>query len=377
MAKGWSFGGLVAALKDAAFKSTGTTAGTVAAGDDTRIVRAVQRTGDTMSGELKIGADGSENALRIFNASYGAIFRRSENSLHIIPTAANQGESGTIGDLRPLTIGLDNGVIYNAHGIEMSGRSGYIKSNCFTNYSEFNDSNVAAGTGGLSTQLDSGAMFNQDNITMTVGDGHVYIPVVKQKTTRNGVGWTTTMSLGSLMPGGANSFAQGCIHIITDSGVSGLWTFDPNSGVFSTPGGMRAGTASFGDDGNIGGTIWGGGGDSVGDLASWLGNNLVRQDDATYVGFASGNANYPYIRQRSTGIVYNLALQDWVVSYFLQDVRYAGSGVADNDNNDNTYAEAPSPSTVIAVQQKTNYTAVKYTNLQMNRNGTWILVGRV
>ena len=32
MAKGWSFGSLTAALKDAAFKATGKTSGTVAAG---------------------------------------------------------------------------------------------------------------------------------------------------------------------------------------------------------------------------------------------------------------------------------------------------------------------------------------------------------
>lgn len=373
MAKGWSFGGLVAALKDAAFKSTGTTAGTVAAGDDTRIVRAVQRTGDTMSGELKIGVGGAANALRIFNASYGAIFRRSENSLQIIPTAANQGENGAIGDLRPLTIGLDNGVIYNAHGIEMSGR--HIKSNYFTNCYQFNDSNVPAGTGGFEGQLNSGAMFNQGNINLTVGSGGIYIPTIKQKTTRNGRGWSTSISFGTLMPEG-DQFALACVHVIGESGAGRVWVFNPNDGTFSSPGPLRVGDASYNTDGNSVGTLWGSGG-GVGDLASWLGNNLVRQDDATYVGFASGNADYPYIRQRSTGIVYNLARQDWVASHFLQDVRYAGIGVADNGNNDNTYAEAPSPSTVIAVQQKTNYTAVKYTNLQMNRNGTWILVGRV
>ena len=44
MAIGWSFGALVAALKDAAFKDTGTTSGTVAAGDDSRIVNAVPNT---------------------------------------------------------------------------------------------------------------------------------------------------------------------------------------------------------------------------------------------------------------------------------------------------------------------------------------------
>lgn len=43
MAKGWSFGALVAALKDTAFKDIGTTAGTVAAGDDSRITGAMQK----------------------------------------------------------------------------------------------------------------------------------------------------------------------------------------------------------------------------------------------------------------------------------------------------------------------------------------------
>ena len=43
MAKGWSFGGLVAALKNGAFLNVGTTTNTLAAGDDTRIVNALQR----------------------------------------------------------------------------------------------------------------------------------------------------------------------------------------------------------------------------------------------------------------------------------------------------------------------------------------------
>jgi hypothetical protein len=375
MAKGWSFGGLVAALKDAAFKSTGTTAGTVAAGDDTRIVRAVQRTGDTMSGELKIGVGSAANALRIFDAAYGAIFRRSENSLHIIPTDANNGQNGNIGSLRPFTLALDTGVITNSHGIDMAGRSGFIKSNYFTNSSSFNDSNLPAGTGGFGNQLNSGAMFNQDNITLAVGSGGTYIPTIKQKTTRANAGWTTSISLGTLMPG-SNQFAQACIHIIGDAGTQGLWTFDPNNGVFSTPGGVKAGTATFGGDGNIGGTAWGSGG-NVGDLKSYLSNNLIAQDFCSVAGFSGGNTQFPYMRQRSTNEVVMLARQDWTATYFLQDVRYAGSGIADNGNNDNAYAEAPSPSTVYAVQQKTNYTSVKYTNLQMNRNGTWITVGRV
>ncbi|MDM5161988.1 phage tail protein [Escherichia coli] len=67
---------------------------------------AVQRDGDTMTGELKIRG---VNALRIFNEAFGLIFRRSEECLHLIPTQENQGENGDIGPLRPFSINLRQG----------------------------------------------------------------------------------------------------------------------------------------------------------------------------------------------------------------------------------------------------------------------------
>ncbi|HDK2738267.1 TPA: phage tail protein [Escherichia coli] len=67
---------------------------------------AVQRDGDTMTGELKIRG---VNALRIFNEAFGLIFRRSEECLHLIPTSEDQGENGDIGPLRPFTINLRQG----------------------------------------------------------------------------------------------------------------------------------------------------------------------------------------------------------------------------------------------------------------------------
>lgn len=69
---------------------------------------AVQRDGDTMTGELKIRG---VNALRIFNEAFGLIFRRSEEGLHLIPTQKNQGENGDIGPLRPFTMNLRTGEI--------------------------------------------------------------------------------------------------------------------------------------------------------------------------------------------------------------------------------------------------------------------------
>ncbi|HAW1162778.1 phage tail-collar fiber domain-containing protein [Escherichia coli] len=81
---------------------------------------AVQRGGDTMTGELKIRG---VNALRIFNEAFGLIFRRSEESLHLIPTQENLGENGDIGPLRPFTINLRTGEISMSHKVSVGGGS--------------------------------------------------------------------------------------------------------------------------------------------------------------------------------------------------------------------------------------------------------------
>ncbi|EFA9197783.1 phage tail protein [Escherichia coli] len=81
---------------------------------------AVQRDGDTMTGELKIRG---VNALRIFNDAFGLIFRRSEECLHLIPTQENQGENGDIGPLRPFTINLRTGEISMSHKVSVGSGS--------------------------------------------------------------------------------------------------------------------------------------------------------------------------------------------------------------------------------------------------------------
>ncbi|EPV8593484.1 phage tail protein [Escherichia coli] len=81
---------------------------------------AVQRDGDTMSGELKIRG---VNALRIFNEAFGLIFRRSEESLHLIPTQENQGENGDIGPLRPFSINLRTGEVSMFHPVSVGDGS--------------------------------------------------------------------------------------------------------------------------------------------------------------------------------------------------------------------------------------------------------------
>ncbi|WP_410260449.1 phage tail protein [Klebsiella pneumoniae] len=79
---------------------------------------AVQRSGDTMGGQLKIG---TINALRIFNQDFGLIFRRSEEYLHLIPTNEGEGENGDIGPLRPFSINLRTGLVSIGNGVKVGG----------------------------------------------------------------------------------------------------------------------------------------------------------------------------------------------------------------------------------------------------------------
>ena len=62
----------------------------------------------------------------------------------------------------------------------------------------------------------------------------------------------------------------------------------------------------------------------------------------------------------------------WVAANFLQGgIRLASPGTANNGNNDNNFAYAPNGAVVTAVQQQSNYTAVQYRYLQYNINGNW------
>ncbi|EPA7731516.1 tail fiber protein [Escherichia coli] len=91
---------------------------------------AVQRSGDTMGGQLKIG---TINALRIFNQAFGLIFRRSEEYLHLIPTNEGEGENGNIGPLRPFSINLRTGLVSIGNGVKVGGGiTGYLTGNADT-----------------------------------------------------------------------------------------------------------------------------------------------------------------------------------------------------------------------------------------------------
>ncbi|ODJ38099.1 tail fiber protein, partial [Escherichia coli] len=120
------------------------------------------------SSEVKIS---TVNALRIFNSSFGAIFRRSEECLHIIPTRENEGENGDIGPLRPFTINLRTGWISMGHGLDVTGditTNSWVYANRFainsgsTSWIDMRNQNVIFGRNAVSTSS-AQALLRQDH----------------------------------------------------------------------------------------------------------------------------------------------------------------------------------------------------------------------
>ncbi len=120
------------------------------------------------SSEVKIS---TVNALRIFNSSFGAIFRRSEECLHIIPTRENEGENGDIGPLRPFTLNLKTGRITMGHGLDVTGditTNSWVYANRFainsgsTSWIDMRNQNVIFGRNAVSTSS-AQALLRQDH----------------------------------------------------------------------------------------------------------------------------------------------------------------------------------------------------------------------
>ncbi|AWM11692.1 tail fiber protein [Escherichia phage vB_EcoM_NBG1] len=82
--------------------------------------------GSSITGQVKIG--GTADALRIWDAEYGAIFRRSEDKFYIIPTPKDAGGTGGISNLRPFTMTLSTGKMEFKHdvGLGDNGSGGSI-----------------------------------------------------------------------------------------------------------------------------------------------------------------------------------------------------------------------------------------------------------
>lgn len=218
---------------------------------------AVQRSGDKMTGELKIG---TVNALRIFNDAFGLIFRRSEDFLHFIPTAEGQGENGDIGPLRPFAINLRTGAISVSHGAKIDGGLALGTDNALGGNSITlgdNDTGIKQGgdgvllfysngqlafglqpasadfykrvayihqgiipdgSGAFADQLNNAtAPFVQTQFAWNPTPGGHYVPIVKGLSIRNGQGYPGAVSFGYLLTE-QYGFPVPCIHMRGDGG---------------------------------------------------------------------------------------------------------------------------------------------------------------
>ncbi|MFV2478164.1 phage tail protein [Escherichia coli] len=258
---------------------------------------AVQRSGDKMTGELKIG---TVNALRIFDEAFGLIFRRSEDFLHFIPTAEGQGENGDIGPLRPFAINLRTGAISVSHGAKIDGGLALGADNALGGNSITlgdNDTGIKQGgdgvllfysngqlafglqpasadfykriayihqgitpdgSGAFADQLNNAtAPFVQTRFAWNPAPGGHYVPIVKGLSIRNGQGYPGAVSFGYLLTE-QQGFPVPCIHVCGDNGNGALWQFNPNDKSFFSPGPVIAGGATLASNGDINGTAWGG-----------------------------------------------------------------------------------------------------------------------
>lgn len=219
--------------------------------------------GSSITGQVKIG--GTADALRIWNAEYGAIFRRSESNFYIIPTNQNEGESGDIhSSLRPVRIGLNDGMVglgrdsfivdqnnalttINSNSRIIAnfrmqlGQSAYIDAEC-------TDAVRPAGAGSFASQNNENvrAPFYM-NIDRT--DTSTYVPIVKQRYVQN----NSCYSIGTLINGGnfRVHYHEGGDGSSTGAIIKDLgWEFNKN-GDFYSPGKLGAGAVRIGTDGNI------------------------------------------------------------------------------------------------------------------------------
>ena len=188
-----------------------------------------------VAGEITTNA---VNGLRIWNNDYGAIFRRSEENLHIIPTAFGEGMSGDIGPLRPFSIALDSGKVV-IPDLDLShttfAENGYIK---FGGH--------GAGAGGYDIQYSQAAPIFQEIDDATVSK---YYPVVKQKFLQGKAVW----SLGTEIDSG--TFV---LHHVKEDGTQAHTSRFNADGTVNFPDNVQVGggEATIARNGNIFSDIW-------------------------------------------------------------------------------------------------------------------------
>ncbi|HIB8968262.1 TPA: hypothetical protein ACWYF3_004128 [Citrobacter freundii] len=310
--------------------------------------RDLKRSGDTMSGELKIpGA----NALRIFNAQFGLIFRRSEEYLHLIPTLENQGENGDIGPLRPLSINLRTGEVMMEHKLLASGGAQISSSLGIGVDNVLGENSIVLG------DADTGLKQNGDGVLDSYSNGRQVMRIVPDAV--QVFGWT-----GSWI----DLRRQPCFTNVTpvdNDGASAIVRQEHHDRHFIIGG---LGNNQFGIYMiNKSRTANGSDGQAFMNTdADWVCGNRV----------LPGNYENFDARYQPKD---NYATQAWVSQNFVQNIRQSGVAYIDAEKNSGQRL-VPAGGVLIGSQvngEWDNNEGFYYTWIQQNINGNWLTIGRV
>jgi hypothetical protein len=407
-------------LKGAAVLDVGATAGTVAAGDDSRIVNALQK-GNNLSeivnkeqarsnlelksaalrdvqasrddatpgrvlingGTFVVGA--SQVGLHVGNADFqfggGGIFTAPDSIKAVggaTELAANAIYVRGTGNKHLWfysSTGIERGLIYASDDnvIHMRSNSGPSLDVNAMGEVTVNGPQVKApyfravsnpGAGGFVYQLDLGAAFYRNEGSQRNED-NTYFPLCKGRVVLDG-GFPVAYSFGYVTAGWA-AFGSLCIQAKTDApDKDRLWMFSVDSGNFVCPGdvvtnNLRASTAVFAGNATYGsdGNIHG----AIwgGYLSTWLNGQLSVRDTAI------GNVDYAVRNWANTDLrndIYN-----WVRAYFIQSIRFGASGEYQERSNNERVGGGVMTS--FADRGSSNYW-VRIRPLQYLINGTWV-----
>ncbi|MCR3695502.1 MULTISPECIES: phage tail protein [Citrobacter] len=310
--------------------------------------RDLKRSGDTMLGELKIhGA----NALRIFDEQRGLIFRRSEESLHLIPTLENQGENGDIGPLRPLSINLRTGEVMMEHKLLASGGAQISSSLGIGVDNVLGENSIVLG------DADTGLKQNGDGVLDSYSNGRQVMRIVPDAV--QVFGWT-----GSWI----DLRRQPCFTNVTpvdNDGASAIVRQEHHDRHFIIGG---LGNNQFGIYMiNKSRTANGSDGQAFMNTdADWVCGNRV----------LPGNYENFDARYQPKD---NYATQAWVSQNFVQNIRQSGVAYIDAEKNSGQRL-VPAGGVLIGSQvngEWDNNEGFYYTWIQQNINGNWLTIGRV
>ncbi|HFK5640355.1 TPA: phage tail protein [Enterobacter hormaechei subsp. steigerwaltii] len=242
-------------------------------------INAVNKGGDAMTGGLKIRA---ADALRIYDAAYGMIFRRSENNFYLIPTAKDQGENGGISSLRPFYVDLTNGRVTLGNGAVVNGGLGLgVVSGLGGNSIALGDNDTGFKQNGdgvldvyanskqvmrfLNSGITSYMLFNMNagasvSSTLTFKNGSGITSEKTGANPRNGrIYWGGDASRGNRIEFADDAGWKAYIERHPSNGVQLVVNGRINGSIVYSSGEVLAGggSARFAADGNIFGSKWG------------------------------------------------------------------------------------------------------------------------